>query len=117
MKTQVFTDNLDGAAAILENGGLVAVPTETVYGLAGNGLDAAAVEKSVAKMAKDEQNGRSPQTVANVVLKLIGKPNPPVRVAVGFEYKLLMFILRFLPDRLKQWILRIMYLPVKPGKG
>ena len=45
MKTQIFTDNLGGAAAILENGGLVAVPTETVYGLAGNGLDAAAVEK------------------------------------------------------------------------
>lgn len=45
MKTQIFTDNLGGAAAILQNGGLVAVPTETVYGLAGNGLDAAAVEK------------------------------------------------------------------------
>ena len=69
------------------------------------------VEKSVEKMAKDEQGGRSPKTVADVVLKLISKENPPVRVAVGFEYKLLMFILRFLPDRLKQWILTKMYLP------
>lgn len=33
------------AAAIIRAGGLVAVPTETVYGLAGNGLDAAAVER------------------------------------------------------------------------
>ena len=74
------------------------------------------VKDSVARMEHDEQNGRNPDTVANVVLKLIGKANPPVRVAIGFEYKLLMFILRFLPDRLKQWILRIMYLPVKPGK-
>jgi L-threonylcarbamoyladenylate synthase len=33
------------AAAFIKNGGLAAVPTETVYGLAANGLDAAAVEK------------------------------------------------------------------------
>ena len=45
MKTQVFTDDLSGAAELIRSGGLVAVPTETVYGLAGNGLDAAAVEK------------------------------------------------------------------------
>lgn len=44
MKTEVITDNIEKAAAILRQGGLVAVPTETVYGLAGNGLDAAAVE-------------------------------------------------------------------------
>ena len=75
-----------------------------------------AVEQSVERMAKDEQNGRDPKTVADVVLKLIGKENPPVRVAIGFEYKLLMFILRFLPDRLKSWILGKMYLPVVPGR-
>ena len=45
MKTELFTNDLSRAAEIIENGGLVAVPTETVYGLAGNGLDAAAVEK------------------------------------------------------------------------
>ena len=33
------------AKYILENGGLVAVPTETVYGLAANGLNAKAVAK------------------------------------------------------------------------
>ncbi|MBR0041207.1 MAG: threonylcarbamoyl-AMP synthase [Oscillospiraceae bacterium] len=45
METKVFTNELSGAAEILKNGGLVAVPTETVYGLAGNGLDAEAVER------------------------------------------------------------------------
>jgi L-threonylcarbamoyladenylate synthase len=45
METQIFKDNLAGAAELLSAGGLVAVPTETVYGLAANGLDAAAVEK------------------------------------------------------------------------
>jgi tRNA threonylcarbamoyl adenosine modification protein (Sua5/YciO/YrdC/YwlC family) len=36
---------MTSAAEIIRNGGLVAVPTETVYGLAASGLDAAAVEK------------------------------------------------------------------------
>lgn len=45
MKTEILTDNIPRAAALLRAGGLVAVPTETVYGLAGNGLDPAAVER------------------------------------------------------------------------
>ena len=45
MKTETITDNIEWAAEIIRAGGLVAVPTETVYGLAGNGLDAAAVER------------------------------------------------------------------------
>lgn len=45
MITKVFTGDLSEAAELIRNGGIVAVPTETVYGLAGNGLDAAAVEK------------------------------------------------------------------------
>ena len=35
---------LDRAAAILRRGGLVALPTETVYGLGANALDEAAVK-------------------------------------------------------------------------
>ena len=45
MNTKRLTNELDAAAEILRSGGLVAVPTETVYGLAGNGLDPTAVEK------------------------------------------------------------------------
>ena len=46
METKLFTNHeeLAEAAALLRAGRLVAVPTETVYGLAGNGLDPAAVE-------------------------------------------------------------------------
>jgi L-threonylcarbamoyladenylate synthase len=36
-------DHIDEAAKALKNGGLVAMPTETVYGLAANAMDAAAV--------------------------------------------------------------------------
>lgn len=45
MLTRKIKDELDLAAELLGNGGLVAVPTETVYGLAGNGLDEQAVER------------------------------------------------------------------------
>ena len=45
MKTERITTELGRAAEILRQGGLVAVPTETVYGLAGNGLDPDAVER------------------------------------------------------------------------
>jgi L-threonylcarbamoyladenylate synthase len=46
MKTTVITnDDLSYAVEVILRGGLVAVPTDTVYGLAGNGLDADAVAK------------------------------------------------------------------------
>lgn len=45
MITLRLTNELPLAAELLRKGGLVSVPTETVYGLAANGLDAKAVEK------------------------------------------------------------------------
>ena len=45
MKTCVFHGDVSGAAEIIAAGGLVAVPTETVYGLAGDGLNVEAVER------------------------------------------------------------------------
>lgn len=46
MTTLIFNDNnIELAAEIIKAGGLVAVPTETVYGLAANGLDGGAVVK------------------------------------------------------------------------
>lgn len=44
MKTEIFKENLSGAAELIKKGALVAVPTETVYGLAGNGLNENAVK-------------------------------------------------------------------------
>ena len=54
MKTKKLT-NASEAAALLKSGGLVAVPTETVYGLAGNGLDPAAVENIYTVKGRPEQ--------------------------------------------------------------
>lgn len=43
--TVLIDNDISKATEIIKSGGLVAVPTETVYGLAGNGLDAEAVER------------------------------------------------------------------------
>ncbi|MCR5137591.1 MAG: threonylcarbamoyl-AMP synthase [Oscillospiraceae bacterium] len=45
MRTEVITDRIEAAAELLQRGGLAAVPTETVYGLAGNGLRPEIIEK------------------------------------------------------------------------
>ena len=46
MNTKRYISCTDELVGIMRGGGLVAVPTETVYGLAGNGLD----EKAVAEI-------------------------------------------------------------------
>ena len=48
MKTKIFNtekENLIEASKIIKNGGLVAIPTETVYGLAADGLNTNAIRK------------------------------------------------------------------------
>ena len=50
---------LEAAAEILKKGGLVAMPTETVYGLAANALDGNAARKIFAAKGRPEDN---PQT-------------------------------------------------------
>lgn len=55
MRTEIITaDNIGRAAEIIRAGGLVAVPTETVYGLAANGLDHDAVERIYAVKGRPE---------------------------------------------------------------
>ncbi len=46
----------DEAAVILKNGGLVAFPTETVYGLGANGLDVTAVKKIFEAKGRPQDN-------------------------------------------------------------
>ena len=49
-------DIISQAGKILREGGLVAFPTETVYGLGGNALDAAASEKIYAAKGRPSDN-------------------------------------------------------------
>ena len=48
--------DLEQAAALIKSGGLVAIPTETVYGLGANGLDPAAVEKIFLAKGRPQDN-------------------------------------------------------------
>lgn len=81
----------------------MAVPEQSIY--------EKACRASVAKMARDERNGRPPQSVARVALRLAGRKSPPVRVVVGFEYKAFVFLPRLLPARLINWALGRIYVP------
>ena len=60
MKTlYLSTDNPETAqtaANIIKNGGLVAIPTETVYGLGANGLDEQAVAKIFEAKGRPQDN-------------------------------------------------------------
>jgi len=79
----------------------MAVPEGSPY--AGN------CESAVERMAKDEQNGAAPETVARVALKLAQKKNPPVRVTIGAAYKLVMLLRRILPARACEFALQRLY--------
>src|SRR5215216_497263 len=77
---------LERAAAVLRGGGLVAFPTETVYGLGANALDAAAVARIF------EAKGRPPNNPlivhvagAGEVRRLVaGWPEAAARLAERF---------------------------------
>ena len=57
METRLLTKNdTDEAGRILRNGGLVGIPTETVYGLAANALDGAAVSKIFKAKGRPQDN-------------------------------------------------------------
>ena len=69
-----------------------------------------ACRKAVGRMEKDETGGRPPESVARAVLKLCQKERPPLRTVVGFDYKLLVFLKRLLPDRAVEAVLKSMYM-------
>ena len=57
MKTQLLTPKDTGRAArILRSGGLVGIPTETVYGLGANGLDPQAVKAIFEAKGRPQDN-------------------------------------------------------------
>ena len=60
MKTEILSaaapDTALRAAEIIKNGGLVAIPTETVYGLGANGLDENAVARIFEAKGRPQDN-------------------------------------------------------------
>ena len=68
------------------------------------------VERSIQKAEKEERNGASPDLVGKTVYKVLKKKNPPLRKTVGFSYKFIVFISRFLPTKFTNWLIRKIYI-------
>lgn len=66
-------------------------------------------DRSLARMEHDEQNGASAEAVAKIIFRMIKSKNPPIRTAVGFQYKAILLLKRLLPTRLVERIVGILY--------
>lgn len=67
------------------------------------------LQKSIAKMERDEQNGKDPVSVSKVMFKLAECKKMPPNKVVGFSYKLLVFLNKILPTKFMLWVLSKLY--------
>lgn len=75
----------------------------------------AACERAVGKMAHDEENGKSPESVAKKALALAQKRNPRMHNVIGADYRLLAGLIKLLPEGAVEAILRRMYCSAPRG--
>jgi len=71
---------------------------------------AISMEHAVSVMEKDEANGMSPDTVANVVFKQSRKKHPKLQVVVGFKNKVLAVLIKLLPIKLAAFVVKKIYI-------
>lgn len=86
MKTEIIKENIAAAAEIIRKGGLAAVPTETVYGLAANGLDAAAVEKIYAVKGRSAEKPLSLMVPGAEAIERLCEDVPPAAYALAERF-------------------------------
>lgn len=67
------------------------------------------ISRSVALMEKDERGGMPPSCTAKAILKTLNKKRPPVLKAVGFKYRLFLFLNKILPKRLVIYVIGKLY--------
>lgn len=75
----------------------------------GDGVYSGVLEKSIATMEKDEQNGMSPDDIAKAVYALSVKKSPKPLSTVGFQYKALSTLAKILPVRAVNYIIGTIY--------
>lgn len=68
-----------------------------------------AMNRSIATMEKDEQNGMPPTAIANALYRLSNKPNPKPYYSAGAQYRLIAVLSKLLPNRLQSWLLGKLY--------
>lgn len=86
METLLLERNLPPAVDIIQSGGLVAVPTETVYGLACSGLDEKAVEKVYAVKGRPAVKPLSLLVAGADALDMYCEDVPPGAYALAKKY-------------------------------
>lgn len=75
----------------------------------GSELYGSTVEKSVASMEHDEQNGMKPEKIAKKVYKMSRKKNPKPLCTVGLQYKFFMLLWKVLPASMVNRIVGMLY--------
>lgn len=97
-------------ASIVEPGDVKTGFTAARQSAGCNDAYAAAMERAVSRMERDEQNGMEPARVARAILKLAQKKKPPKGRVVGASYRVFVFLKRILPDALAEKLLYKVYL-------
>lgn len=69
----------------------------------------ARVDKSIKVMEKDEQSGMTSEYVSKKIYKILKSKKTPLVKTIGNSYKFLVFLKRFLPNRLISYIIGKMY--------
>lgn len=76
---------------------------------AGDTLYSGILEKSVATMEHDEQNGMSPERIAKQIYALSLKDSPKPLSTVGVQYKTFAFLAKVLPMKTVNYIVGLIY--------
>ena len=86
LNSAVASRDIAQAARILAAGGLVAFPTETVYGLGGNGLDANVLEKIYTAKGRPLDNPLILHIAATVQMEMLAQNIPPEAYHLAHEF-------------------------------
>lgn len=67
------------------------------------------MKASVGKMEKDEQNGMSPNIIAQNIVKQTYKQKMKAIVIPGFQYQLICWLFNRLPAKFRLWVVGLLY--------
>lgn len=67
------------------------------------------INRSVARMEKDEQNGMPPSVIAKGIYKLANRKNPPVAKVGGASYAVLVGLAKIIPKRAVSYLIGKLY--------
>lgn len=76
---------------------------------AGDDIYEGRIARSVSRMEHDERNGMRPETAGAYIRKMALRRSVPPSSSIGASYKALAALARFLPGRLVNWVVYLLY--------